>query len=477
MKTLTMKRKPNEALVETGREVIDLACAALFVDMRFLDTALFRLTFKPDDEDAIPTWYTNGSTALYNVRHLLRRYRLRQSTASHDILHVALHCVFRHMFVSEQVDQRLWDLACDIAVEALIGSLGFESVRDGREPLRAGVLEEVCGVGGTVTAERVYRSLCVRVYDEEDLAFMERSFYVDEHLWYVFDEQQGDEGEPDGEGDGDDGEQAAEGDDGEGVLGGEGLSEEQREELERAWEEASKSIQTGLETIYGQQQVGEHSGDLLQALRSVNRTRYDYKSFLHSFSTWGETMQVNPDEFDTVFYTYGLELYGDMPLIEPLEHREVKRLRDVAIVIDTSGSVSGELLQTLFERTYDLIMGENNAFKRFCIHLIQCDAEVKDDVVLHNREELERALADFTFKGQGGTNYVPAFEYVDELVAQGAFTNFRGVLYFTDGYGRFPTWMPAYQCAFVFIDDEYDEREVPPWAIKLVLTTDEVRML
>ena len=44
----------------------------------------------------------------------------------------------------------------------------------------------------------------------------------------------------------------------------------------------------------------------------------------------------------------------------------------------------------------------------------------------------------------------------------------------TDGYGTFPEKKPEYDTAFVFIDDEYGQPEVPVWAIKLVLQQDEI---
>ena len=473
------EEKIDKELVNIAREVIDLSCASLFVDMRFLDTAVFRLHFCPDEQGNIPTWYTDGRVCSYNVEHLLRRYAARRTTASHDILHVVLHCVFRHMFISEKVKQRLWDIACDVAVEALISSLGFDSVRDGREPLRADIIEELCGAPGAITAEKIYRTLVVRNYDDEDLAYIERSFYTDEHLWYTFQDEDSDEGTPDSQGeggDGDDAEQQTDSDQGSQQFGGK-LPADSLQQLEQSWEEASKNIQTGLETIFGQQGRGDATGDFLQALKTVNRKHYDYRSFLRSFATLGEVMKINPDEFDYVFYTYGLELYGDMPLVEPLEHKEVHRLRDIAICIDTSGSVSGDLVQHLFERTYDLICSEENTFRSFRIHLIQCDAEVKSDVVITCREEFDEALANWNFIGSGGTNFIPAFQYVDELVAQGQFVNFKGLIYFTDGRGTFPNWMPPYRSAFVFLDEEYDDSAVPPWAIRLVLTEDEVRML
>lgn len=475
MKTLDVKQ--DERVYSLAREVVDVCTGMLFVDMPFLDTAIFRLTFKADRDDAVQTWATDGSVVYYKPQHVLRRYADRDTSVAHDIMHVVLHCVFRHMFVEEIINQRLWNLACDIAVEAIIASLNFRNLIDGRETMRGGIVEEVINIEGAITAEKVYRILCDRAYSDDDLYFMEEAFYVDEHHWFAHSKKNANVGEQDGEGDGDrDGDDQEEGDQGTQKPGGD-QEANPYERLEQEWEEAAKNVETGLETLYGRSERGIETGDLLQALKTVNRQHYDYKAFLRGFTTLGEQMQLNDEEFDVVFYTYGLDRYGDMPLIEPLEHKEVKRLRDIALVLDTSGSVSGELLQHLFERTFDLIMSESNTFKRFRIHLIQCDTQVKEDLLLQSREDLERAVETFTFKGLGGTDFTAAFSYVDELVAAGEFVNFKGLICFTDGRAKFPATMPAYRSAFVFLTDDYDDQAVPPWAMKLVLSSDEVRQL
>ena len=58
---------------------------------------------------------------------------------------------------------------------------------------------------------------------------------------------------------------------------------------------------------------------------------------------------MDDDSFDYNFYTYGLRLYGNMPLIEPLESKEVKKIEEFVIVIDTSMSCSGELVRKFLE--------------------------------------------------------------------------------------------------------------------------------
>ena len=72
--------------------------------------------------------------------------------------------------------------------------------------------------------------------------------------------------------------------------------------------------------------------------------------FLRKFSVLREELHADPDEFDLNYYTYGLRLYGNMPLIEPVESREVKKIQEFVIVVDTSYSTSGELIHNFFER-------------------------------------------------------------------------------------------------------------------------------
>ena len=68
----------------------------------------------------------------------------------------------------------------------------------------------------------------------------------------------------------------------------------------------------------------------------------------------------------------------------------------------------------------------------------------------------------------------PVFEYVEELRRKKEFLNLKGLIYFTDGYGLFPAKKPDYETAFIFIRDEYDIPEVPSWAIKLILESNEL---
>ena len=58
---------------------------------------------------------------------------------------------------------------------------------------------------------------------------------------------------------------------------------------------------------------------------------------------------------------------------------------------------------------------------------------------------------------------------MDELIRTGEFHHLKGLLYFTDGLGRFPARRPAYDAAFLFLGSQYEDADLPPWAMKLVL--------
>ena len=238
------------------------------------------------------------------------------------------------------------------------------------------------------------------------------------------------------------------------------------------WKDIAERMETDLETFSRNQ--GANAGGLTQSLKAVNRERYDYERFLKQFAVLGEAVKTNDDEFDYIFYTYGLRLYKNMPLIEPSEYKDVKRIREFVIAIDTSGSVSGELVQKFIQKTYNILEQQENYFKKINIHIIQCDAKIREDKKITSKEEFDEYLDTMTLTGFGGTDFRPVFEYVDELIKNREFVNLKGLIYFTDGYGTFPEKMPAYNSAFVFVDDNYGIPEVPVWAIKLVLTSEEL---
>ncbi len=94
--------------------------------------------------------------------------------------------------------------------------------------------------------------------------------------------------------------------------------------------------------------------------------------------------------------------------------------------------------------------------------------------MISSRQQMKEYMENFVIEGNGGTDFRPAFEYVNRLKAQGIFTRLKGLLYFTDGKGIYPVKMPSYDTAFVFIQNQYEDVSVPSWAIKLILEEQEI---
>lgn len=185
-----------------------------------------------------------------------------------------------------------------------------------------------------------------------------------------------------------------------------------------------------------------------------NRERYDYRKFLQKFSVLKETVQIDPDAFDYVFYNYGMQLYGNMPLIEPLETKEVRRIEDFVVVdrhFDVMFRGAGEEIPGRDLRG----AGQSESFfKKVNIHILQCDDKVRQDVKIESEEDLRNYMDHMELHGMGGTDFRPAFLHVDQMIKAGKFSRLRGLLYFTDGYGTFPVKMPPYDTAFVFMRDK-----------------------
>lgn len=173
------------------------------------------------------------------------------------------------------------------------------------------------------------------------------------------------------------------------------------------------------------------------------------------------------------YYTYGLRLYRNMPLIEPVESREVKKIREFVVVVDTSYSTSGSLIKGFLNETFGILSQQNSFFRRCRIRIIQCDDKVEMDEVISSQEEMERLLKSFQVVGGGNTDFRPAFTYVNQLIKEGSIRHLDGLLYFTDGKGIYPVKKPEYKTAFLFLG-AYDETTVPPWAMRLKLEPEEL---
>jgi predicted metal-dependent peptidase len=446
-------------------KIIKFSRDTLLVNLRFLDAAIHQLIIQPADE--LDTIATDGQYFFFNTWHILNNFQRQMEAITRDYLHVIFHCIFQHLFINKLVCQSCWDLACDIAVENAINDIGIQSLDTARQSKQMQVITQLKSSLRLMTAEKIYRYYLDKKTSEEELVSLRQNFYADNHtLWYVRPEKKGSTGERDQESTEVEPIQRSKG-------WGQSKHSRPTQELIDLWKQISERAQVDIETA--SKKWGDLGGGLHQGLNQLNREKYNYASFLKRFSVLGEAMQVNDEEFDLIFYTYGLKLYENMPLIEPLEYKEVKRIKEFVVAIDTSGSVSGQVVQAFVQKTYNILKQTENFFTKVNIHIIQCDAEIQEDYKITNPEEFDKYVQSMQLRGFGGTDFRPVFTYVDDLIKKREFENLRGLIYFTDGFGIYPTKKPLYDTAFVFLDEDYvDTPDVPPWAIKLVLSSDDV---
>ena len=499
-------------VVALARDVLELARSMIVADNQFLAAPMGQLELKSGALSSL-AFATDATTCYFDPELVLAQFAQAGQAPVHDLIHVLVHYILLHPYVGADIESRNWNLAVDVAAEMLVSEIAGR--RDG---WRGDSIEHTLtklseDFAGKLTAERLYRALKRGDYaDKKDE--WEPLFRVDDHsAWYpqASDELNTQQGANQSQGSDDatsgsqshmqsqsvpQGERAAssqpseedikqqaqdrQSDEAGGAAGSEAgdtqkqepkarphFSAEDFEQARDKWKRAAKSMKVDLETL--SRKRGENMGGFMRELEVTQHEQIDYRDFLRQFAIRNEDMRLSDDEFDYVFYTYGLELYGDMPLIEPLEYKSIKRVRDFVVVIDTSSSVTGKIVQQFIDATFDVLMSSESFFEKVNIHIIQCDTQVRSDTKITSINELDRWRKNIKLYGFGGTDFRPAFTYINKLYHSGEFDDLGGVIYFTDGWGVYPEQMPPYKTAFCFYDEDHRPELVPAWAIQLTL--------
>jgi len=413
-------------------KILDFVRNELYLDLRFFDIALSKLVPKADR--TLNTLATDGIYLKYSSAQILRVFQKNPLFLDRVCLHSVLHCIFSHLWLTGGRKRPHWDIACDIQVEYTIDRLDKPCTRRAVSWIRSRWYEKLESGKNAVSAAVLYHMLLP--LSDEELSELGREFYTDDHRYWLKD------GEPMS------------------MAAVQACSD---------WNKTARQTRIQKDRRKGADSGGEQ---LLSAMLKAEKSRRSYRDFLQKFAVLHEEPHCDPDEFDLNFYIYGLALYKNLPLIEPLETRERTKIRTFVIVIDTSDSTSGELVRGFLRETFEILRQRQEFFENCSIHIIQCDDRVHTDEEVTDLNALEQMLERLVITGGGSTDFRPAFAYVNGLVEQGKLAGLNGLLYFTDGMGIYPEKMPEYRTAFLFLDD-YDEDAVPPWAMRLKLEPEE----
>lgn len=421
----------DKKITALAAQVMALARDQLLIQLRFFDSALAQM--KAVERKGIHCLATDGSVCFYDPIFVLESYKKEPALITRTYLHMLLHCIFSHSFRYDKLDADKWDLAADIAVENVILELQVPGAALSKDADGLGKLKILREDIGPLTAERIYRYFRRNPLSADEELRLKSQFTMDIHtLW---------------------------------------MPAEQLEVTREQWQKISERVKADLKSFTKAKTGGE---SLEKNLEETTKDRYDYSEILRRFTVMGENMTVNDDEFDYIYYTYGLEHYGNLPLIEPLEYREEAKVREFVIALDTSASCRGPLVKAFLQKTYSLLKSSENFFRRINVHIIQCDSQVQSDTKITNDEDFEAFIRYGKLTGFGATDFQPVFEYVEQLKEQGEFENLKGLIYFTDGYGIYPQRMPDYQVIFAFLNEDENRGPVPPWSMKVVLEEEEL---
>lgn len=387
---------------------------------------------------------TDGQKIFWDIDSLLPLFKNDPDAPGHHLLHMVIHCIYTHMYAYDRLEPGLWDVACDIAAEYVLDQFRVIDKPSAVKAQQADVYEKMSSAVRDMTAEQIYRLLKQDPAMQEYLAERASAFAYDDHsLWAsrVYDSADSDLTIYT---------KAAE------------FFDEKKE-----WKQIFQTISRLKEerSLY----EGSMPGVQHVYLGSLTTSERNYARILRRFACLEEETELDPDAFDMIFYTYGLSLYGNLPLIEPLEYKESFKIRELAIAIDTSGSCQGDKVTAFLENTCAILAGKQSFFDRFRVTILQCDSKVQKEDTITSKEELERYMCDMEIHGAGGTDFRPVFTHLEEKLKDGSLRSLQGLLYFTDGLGRYPEKEPSFKTLFIYPDDKERRHPTPDWAESVML--------
>lgn len=313
----------------------------LYIEFRYLDIALGVLLPKTDKR--VQTFATDGEWMYLSTKQMLRLFQKNPAYLNRVYLHAVLHCLFSHLWIGGKRDPFLWRIACDIAIEYTIDHMEQKSVKRILGWIRQKTYEWLEDKECAITAAQIYNLLLD--VSQEELIKLQREFFADDHAFWPKQQDQN----------------------------------VQIQQMQNKWNKISR--QTQLEQKrHGDQ--SEDGSDLAAIPLKVQKRQRSYRDFLRKFAVLQEELHCDEEEFDIGFYTYGLQLYQNMPLLEPLESREVHKIRDFVIIIDTSYSTKGELVESFLKETFSILCQEESFFRKAKLHVIQCDEKIQEDIVI-----------------------------------------------------------------------------------------------
>lgn len=366
---------------------------------------------------------TDGRHLYYN-REFIKSLDIKKGELLFLVAHEVLHCVYDHLGRRGGRDPKMWNMANDYIInwtliEEKVGAMPPQGLYDKRYT-------------DAMTSEEVYDLL------KKDSVTIKMP--LDEHL-----ELGNDDDKKDGQGNSQGQGQSVEVT----VMGKDGPPKLSEEDLQRIRSEIKAAMIQAAQAVG----AGKVPAGIRRMIEELTNPKLDWRSLLDA--------QIRSTVKDD--YTFQRLSRRTMALNAAGEHgdggfgyrvpllpaQDVLNTIKIAVAIDTSGSMTEEMLRDFLSETYGIMV----TFPSFEVHLFTFDTEIYEPKTFtpENIDEIK----DYPMKGGGGTMFEACWEYMKrEGIEPERF------IMFTDGYPG-GTWGDPNYCDTLFVIHGDHSRTAP----------------
>ncbi len=403
----------------------------------FFSIALYFLTLEEDYE--IETIATDGYYLYYNPEYIIKAYKHNKNLLYISIVHVLLHCLLRHFTKRQFTDHDLFDATMDISVYLMLQELGFITLK-AKEQLIDSMPELKTFLKTNIgnASVNIYNEALKNEKLKQELLSNYDIYKLDSHIYWTRPNK---------------------------IR----ASKQSLESIKQAWIRMFNEVGEELKGNGIYQGMGKDFFATSFLGEDIEKSKVSYEEFLKRFASLEELMEIDYDEFDMIWYTTGLKMYNDIPIIEYNEYKEDYVIKEFVLAIDTSGSCSGDIMKNFLSQTIKIFEDIKLGNRKVKIKIIQCDSEIVDEKDITDQFDIENYTSNFKAFGFRGTDFNPVFDRINELQKNGQLNNLKGLIYLSDGYGSFPSKKPNYETVFVIPPSEYENDMIPDWVTKINL--------
>lgn len=460
----------TEKEIKIANKIINQAKRKILLTSRYMTKSIDYLCKNIEFTYLAAIIGTDGKNLFVNPKDIIKLYEGGDNLLRY-FLHMAIHCYYGQFLKKKDCPDDIYNASCDIFVEYIIDNRFDEYFENGKMYQREKIYDAMIELGCKFTLSDIILMLTNFSVDFSTSKIMEVFTLDDHNFWRVdegadeqFDEEDlGDFFDFDSNLDIEISDEAEENNKKDNKQKNRLQIEREQSEEELSWKELF--MQCKVDKKKRSDRV--KGAKIFDEEKEKSGIIVDYKTLLRDFLQFKEIQKENIEEYDLGFYSYGLKLFGNVPLIESLETSNVKELSKIVIALDTSRSIERETIVKFLIETTSIIK-ETVTDKNLSVMIIQADDHINEVKEISTKEQLEDYVIMFDYKGGGATDFTVVFDKIAEL--QRAGNKIDGLIYLTDGEGIYPERPPDYKTAFLFLEGIGQQSFVPAWAEKIIIS-------